>query len=57
LDKVTAITDILQHKSKDLSLLGLGLDGFQCVFVVCEIKRVVHALKEGSDIVIALILF
>jgi len=57
LDKVTAITDILQHKGNDLSLLGLGLDGFQSVFVVCEIKRVVHAFKEGPDIVVALILF
>jgi len=57
LDKVTAITDILQHKSKYLSLLGLGLDGFQCVFVVCEIKCIVHAFKEGSDIAVALILF
>jgi len=57
LDKVTAITYVLQHKSKDLSLLGLGLDGFQCVFVVREIKRVVHAFKEVSDIAVALILF
>jgi len=57
LDKVTAITDILQHKSKDLSLFGLGLDGFQSVFVVCEIKRIVHCFKEGSDIPVALILF
>jgi len=57
LDKVTATTDILQHKSEDFGLLGLGLDGFQSVFVVCEIKRVVHAFKEGSDIVVALILF
>jgi len=57
LDKVTAITDILQHKSKDLSLLGPGLDGFQSVFVVCEVKRVMHGFKEGPDIVIALILF
>jgi len=57
LNKVTAITNILQHKSKDLSLLRLGLDGFQSIFVVCEIERVVHAFKEGSDIVVALILF
>jgi len=42
LDKVTATTDILQHESKDLSLLGVGLDGFQSVIVVREIKRVVH---------------
>jgi len=45
LDKVTAITDILQHKSKDFGLLGVGLDGFQSVFVVREIKRVVHSFN------------
>jgi len=45
LDKVTATTDILQHKSEDFGLLGLGLDGFQGVFVVCEIKRVVDGFK------------
>ena len=56
MDKVTAITDILQHESKDLSLLGLGLDRFQSVFVVCEIKRVMHGFKEGLDIAVALIL-
>jgi len=45
LDKVTATTDILQHKSEDFGLLGVGLDGFQGVFVVCEIKRIVDGFK------------
>jgi len=45
LDKVTATTDIAQHKSKDFGLLRAGLDGLQSVFVVREIKRVVHGLK------------
>jgi len=45
LDKVTATTDILKHESKDFGLLGVGLDGFQSVFVVREIKRVVHGLN------------
>jgi len=47
LDKITAATDILQHESKNLGLLGVGLDGFQSVFVVREIKRVVHGFKQG----------
>jgi len=57
LDKVTATTDIPQHRSKDFGLLRVGLDGFQCVFVVREIKRIVHGFHEGYDIVVALILF
>jgi len=45
LDKVTATTDILQHESKDFGLLGVGLDGFQGVFVMREIKRIVHGFN------------
>jgi len=45
LDKVTATTDIPQHHSQYFGLLGVGLDGFQSIFVVREIKRVVHGFK------------
>jgi len=45
LDKVTATTNTPQHHSKDFGLLGIGLDGFQSVFVVREIKRVVHGFN------------
>jgi len=45
LDKVTATTDIPQHQSKDFRLLGVGLDAFHGVFVVREIKRVVHGFN------------
>jgi hypothetical protein len=44
LDEVAATTDIPQHESNDLGLLGVGLDGLQSIFVACEIKRIVHAL-------------
>jgi hypothetical protein len=44
LDEVTATTDIPQHESDDVGLLGVGLHAFQSIFVVCEIKRIVHAL-------------
>jgi len=47
LDKVTTTTDIPQHESKDLCLLGVGLDGFQSVFVLREIKRVVRGFEQG----------
>jgi len=45
LDKVTAITDMLQHQRKDLCLPGNTLDSFETVFLVCEIKRIVHGDK------------
>jgi len=45
LDKVTATTDIPQHHNKEFGLLRIGLDGFQSVFLVREIKRVVHGFK------------
>jgi hypothetical protein len=47
LDKVAATTNIPQHESKDIRLLGLGLNGFQFqnVFMACEIKCIVHALE------------
>jgi len=45
LDKVTAITDMLQHERQDLCLLGLTADGFKSVFLVCKIKRIVHGNK------------
>jgi len=47
LDKVTATTDTPQHHSKDFGLPRAGLDGFQRVFVVREIERVVHGFKYG----------
>jgi hypothetical protein len=42
LDKVTAITDMLKHQRKDLSLPGNTLDGFEYIFLVCEIERIAH---------------
>jgi len=45
LDKVTAITDMLQHQRKDLCLRGHTPDSFETVFLVCEIKRIVHSDK------------
>jgi len=36
---------MLQHERKDSGLLGLALDKFQNVFLVCEIKRIVHGYK------------
>ena len=45
LDKVTAITDVLQHESKDMCLFGDALDSFESVFLVGEIKRIVHGAK------------
>jgi len=45
LNEVTAITDMLQHQRKDSGLLRLALDGFQSVYLVCEIKRIVHRFK------------
>jgi len=42
LDKVTAIADMLQHERQDLCLLGVTPDSFESVFLVCEIKRIVH---------------
>jgi len=57
LDKVAATTNILQHESKDFGLFRLRLDGFQSVFMMCEIKCVVHGFEQGSDVVITLVLF
>jgi hypothetical protein len=48
---------MLQHESEDSCLFGLRLDGFQSVFMMCKIKRVMHGLEQGVDIVITLILF
>jgi hypothetical protein len=45
LDKVTAITDMLQHERNDLCLSGNTLDSFESVFPVCEIKRIMHGVK------------
>jgi len=45
LDKVTAITDMLQHEHEDLCLLELTSDSFESVFLACEIKRIVHGDK------------
>jgi len=45
LDKVAAITDMLQHERQDLCLLGLTPDSFESVFLACEIKRIVHGDK------------
>jgi hypothetical protein len=42
LDEVTAITDMLQHERKDSGLLRLAFDSFQNVFLVGEIKGIVH---------------
>ena len=56
-DKVTAITDMLQHEHNDLCLLGNALNSFESVFLVCEIKRIMHGNKYGSDVVITLKLF
>jgi len=44
-DKVTAITDMLQHQRKVLGLFGLMLDNFESVFLVCKIERVMHGNK------------
>src|SRR6266403_669399 len=35
---------------------GLRLDGFQSVFMMCEIKRIVHGFEQGLDVVVMLIL-
>jgi len=48
---------MLQHERKDLGLPGLTPDGFEIVFLVCEIKRVAHGFKQGKDIVVTLVLF
>jgi len=45
LDEVTAITDMLQHERQDSGLLGRALHRFQNVFLICEIKRIVHGYK------------
>jgi hypothetical protein len=57
LDEVAATTDILQHEGKDSGLFGLRFNGFQSVMMMCKIKRVMHGLEHGMDIVIKLILF
>ena len=57
LDKVTAITDVLQHERKDLCLPGNTLDGFESVLLVCEIKRIIHGDQQRSDIFVTLKLF
>ncbi len=36
---------MLQHERKDLCLLGTTPDGFETVFLVCEIKPIVHGDK------------
>jgi len=46
LDKVTAITDMLQHERQDLCLLGLTPDSFESVFMACEIKRMCMATSN-----------
>jgi hypothetical protein len=56
LDKVTATADVLQHETKDFSLLRLGRKAFQSLFVARKIKRIVHALDQRSDLVVTLIL-
>ena len=48
---------MLQHESKDSGLFGLGLDRFQSVLMMSKIKRVMHGLEQGVNIVVALILF
>jgi len=45
LDEVAAITDMLQHKRKDLCLPENTPNSFESVFLVCEIKRIVHGEK------------
>ena len=45
LHEVTAITDMLQHERKDLGLLRLAFDRFQNVFLVGEVKRIMHGYK------------
>jgi hypothetical protein len=57
LDKVAATTNILQHESKNSGLFGFRLDGFQSVLMMYKIKRVMHGLEQGVNIVVALILF
>jgi hypothetical protein len=42
LDKVTAITDVLQHERKDLGLPGNTVDDFESIFLICEIKCITH---------------
>jgi hypothetical protein len=48
---------MLQHESKGSCLFGLRLDGFQSVLMMRKIKRVMHGLEQGVDIVVTLILF
>jgi hypothetical protein len=45
LDEVTAITNMLQHERKDPGLLRLAFDSFQNVFLVGEVKRIMHGYK------------
>ena len=57
LDKVTAVTDVLQHERKDLLLLWNTLNSVEMRLLVCEVKCIVHSDDQGSDIVITLKLF
>jgi len=57
LDKVAATTNVLQHESKDSGLFRLWLDGFQSIFMVYKIKRVMDGFEQGLDGVVMLILF
>jgi hypothetical protein len=42
LDEVTAITDMLKHERKDLCLPGNKADGFENVFLICELEPIAH---------------
>ena len=57
MNKVAATTDILQHESKDVGLLGLRLDGFQSVLMMRKIKRFLDGSEQVLYIVVTLILF
>ena len=57
LDKVTAVTDVLQHERKDLLPLWNTLNSVEMLLLVCEVKCIVHSDDQGSNIVITLKLF
>jgi hypothetical protein len=57
LDEVAEITDMLQHDRKDSGLLRLAFDRFQNVFLVGEIKPIMHGYKQRPDVLVILKLF
>ena len=57
LDKVTAVTDMLQHERKNLCLPGNTVDSFESLFSICEIKRIAHSSDQGLDVPVTFKLF